>query len=64
MSISGIIALGLTQTVSDIVMIGLESGDPPEFVDPGTKPSTQPAGDPSWPNDERTDQPMKKWEGD
>ena len=64
MSISGIITHGLTQNTSEILLIGLESGEAPPVTGPGTKPSTQPAGDPSWPSDENPSQVMKKWEGD
>ena len=64
MSISGIITHGLTQNTSEVLLIGLESGDAPIDTGPGTKPSVQPAGDPSWPPDENPSQVMKKWEGD
>jgi len=64
MSVSGIITHGLTQNTSEILLIGLESGDPPIFTGPGTKPSVQSAGDPSWDPEENPSQVMKKWEGD
>lgn len=63
MSVSGIIACGLTQNVGEILLNGLESGAAAPDPVNGT-PTSQPAGDPSWETAEEPTEIFDKWEGD
>jgi len=63
MSLSGIIANGLTQNVGEILLNGIESGVAAVAAVNGF-PSTQPSGDPSWPPCEDPTDVMMKWFGD